>query len=145
MATSEQILKVQRILPSAKLPVRSSPGAAGYDLFAGHDRAIPPLGKSLVPTGLRIILPPGTYGQIAPRSGLALHYFIDIGAGIIDEDYRGEIGVLMFNFSNQTFKVRQGDRIAQLIIQKYVSVEIQECPVQEETQRGSQGFGSTGR
>ena len=75
-------------------------------------------GKCLVKTGLAMALPPGCYGRVAPRSGLALKKFIDVGAGVIDSDYRGKLGVILFNFSNEDFVINMGDRIAQLIFEK---------------------------
>lgn len=89
-------------------------------------------------------LPLGTYGRIAPRSGLAAKHFIDIGAGVIDSDYRGEVKVLMFNFSEEEFKVSVGDRIAQLIVEKYTRTEIEEVTDLTDSERGAGGFGSTG-
>jgi dUTP pyrophosphatase len=95
-------------------------------------------------TDIAVAIPEGHYGRVAPRSGLALKNFIDVGAGVIDADYRGPIGVLIFNFGDVSFKIGRGDRIAQLILERistpYVEV-VQELP---ETERGSGGFGSTG-
>ncbi|KAJ1553883.1 Deoxyuridine 5'-triphosphate nucleotidohydrolase [Nowakowskiella sp. JEL0078] len=125
----------------AKLPNRGSAGAAGYDLCACKEALIPAKGKAIVPTGISIALPPGTYGRVAPRSGLAVKHFLDVGAGVIDADYRGLVGVVMFNFVTFClvlaklfltllfFKVQQGERIAQLIIERcaipeVVSVEV---------------------
>ena len=79
---------------------------------------VPVHGKCLVKTGLAMALPPGCYGRRAPRSGLALKKFIDVGAGVIDADYRGEVGAVLFNFGNKDFVVNMGDRIAQLIFEK---------------------------
>lgn len=80
---------------------------------------ISPRGKALISTGISVQIPIGNYGRIAPRSGLAVKHFIDVGAGVVDADYRGEVRVLLFNFGEEEFKVSQGDRIAQLIIEKY--------------------------
>ena len=103
---------------NAKLPVRGSSGAAGYDLSAAESAVVPAHGKCLVKTGIAIAIPPDCYGRIAPRSGLAIKRFIDVGAGVIDSDYRGEIGVVLFNFSDEDFCISMGDRIAQLIFEK---------------------------
>ena len=89
-------------------------------------------------------IPHGNYGRIAPRSGLAAKNFIDIGAGVIDSDYRGEVKVLLFNFNTTPFTVNVGDRIAQLIIEKYTRTTIEEVEDLDATVRGEGGFGSTG-
>ena len=94
----DDVVTIQRVNVNAKLPVRSTSGAAGYDLSAAETAVVPPHGKCLVKTGLKMALPTGCYGRIAPRSGLAVKKFIDVGAGVIDADYRGEVGVVLFNF-----------------------------------------------
>ena len=106
------ILKVQKLSNNAALRKRSTDGAAGYDLCASQDYTIPAGGKGLVKTGLSISFPTGLYTKIAPRSGLALKKFIDVGAGVVDSDYRGEVGVVLFNHGDQDFQVKMGDRIA---------------------------------
>ena len=106
------VLKVQKLTNNAALPKRSTEGAAGYDLCAAQDCTIPASGKGLVKTGLSISFPPGLYARIAPRSGLALKRFIDVGAGVVDADYRGEVGVVLFNHGDQDFEIKMGDRIA---------------------------------
>ena len=85
--------------------VRGIEGVAGYDLAAAQTAIVPARGKCLVKTGLAMALPPGSYGRLAPRSGLALKHFIDVGTGVIDSDYRGELGVILFNFSDNDFVV----------------------------------------
>ena len=112
------IVTIKRVNVNAKLPVRGTSGAAGYDLSAAQAAVVPAHGKCLVKTGLKMALPTGCYGRIAPRSGLALKKFIDIGAGVIDADYRGEVGVVLFNFGSEDFVVNMGDRIAQLIFER---------------------------
>ena len=89
-------------------------------------------------------LPPGCYGRIAPRYGLALKKFIDVGLGVIDADYKGELGVILFNFGSEDFAVNMGDKIAQLIFEKIKTPEIKEVNELEETGRGSKGYSSTG-
>ena len=89
-------------------------------------------------------LPPGCYGRIGPRSGLALKKFIDLGASVIDSDYRGELGVVLFNFANEDFIVNMGDKIAQLIFEEIKTLEIKETDSLEEPGWGSKGYGSTG-
>ena len=98
------------------LPVRGSAGAVGYDFCAANNCIIPSRGKGTVETGLAVSLPPGTYTRIAPRSGLAIRNFIDVGAGVVDSDYRGKIKVILFNHSAEDFAIQAGDRIAQLIL-----------------------------
>ena len=138
------ILKVQRLNNNAALPKRSTEGAAGYDLCAAHDCIIPAGGKGLVKTGLSISFPVGLYARIAPRSGLALKKFIDVGAGVVDRDYRGDVGVILFNHGDQEFQVKMGDRIAQLILEKIDTPPVEEVQGHDSTVRGAGGFGSTG-
>jgi dUTP pyrophosphatase len=103
---------VKKLVEKARLPIIGSIHAAGYDLHSIEDTVVPAKGKALVGTGLAFGIPEGNYGRIAPRSGLAAKNFIDVGAGVIDSDYRGEVKVLLFNFSDVEFKVAEGDRIA---------------------------------
>ncbi|XP_036156594.1 deoxyuridine 5'-triphosphate nucleotidohydrolase, mitochondrial isoform X2 [Myotis myotis] len=110
-----------------------------------YDYTIPPMEKTLVKTDIQIALPSGCYGRVAPRSGLAAKHFIDVGAGVIDEDYRGNLGVVLFNFGKEKFEVKKGDRIAQLICERIFYPEIEEVQVLDDTERGSGGFGSTGK
>ena len=138
------VLKVQKLNNNAALPKRSTEGAAGYDLCASHNCTIPAGGKGLVKTGLSISFPVGLYARIAPRSGLALKRFIDVGAGVVDSDYRGDVGVVLFNHGDQEFQVKMGDRIAQLILEKIDTPPVEEVQGLDQTVRGSGGFGSTG-
>ena len=85
---------------------------------------VPARGKALVGTGLAFGIPEGNYGRIAPRSGLAAKFCIDVGAGVIDSDYRGEVKVLLFNYSDVAFDFKEGDRVAQMIIEKYTMTQI---------------------
>ncbi|CAI2166419.1 16060_t:CDS:2 [Funneliformis geosporum] len=137
-------LLVKRLTSKAKLPFRGSGQAAGYDLFSAADMVIPAEGKALIPTDLSIGIPAGTYGRVAPRSGLALKNFIDCGAGVIDPDYRGPLGVLLFNHSKLDHQVKEGDRIAQLILERIRTPNVIEVDELEGTERGLNGFGSTG-
>ncbi len=138
-------LKVHLLSPSAKLPTKGTKLSAGYDLFASEHVTVPPQGRVIVPTGISIELPSGTYGRVAPRSGLAVKHGIDIGAGVIDEDYRGPVGVVLFNLGTSEFVVNPGDRVAQLIVTPYASPDIVQVATSTATDRGSGGFGSTGR
>ena len=118
MKIDEGVVKIKRTNVNAKLPVRGTAGSAGYALAAAQAAVVPAHGKCLVKTGLSMALPPGCYGRIAPRSGSALKKFIDVGAGIIDADYCGEVGMILFNFGKEDFVVHMGDKIAQLIFRK---------------------------
>ncbi|KJA24596.1 hypothetical protein HYPSUDRAFT_53662 [Hypholoma sublateritium FD-334 SS-4] len=137
-------LLVKRLSEKATIPTRGSALAAGYDLYSAEKKLIPAHGKALVDTQLSIAVPHGTYGRVAPRSGLASKFMIDTGAGVIDADYRGVVFVLLYNLSDKDFQVEQGDRIAQLILERIYTPEILEVDDLEETIRGAGGFGSTG-
>jgi len=130
----------------ARIPVRGSDGAAGYDVSCLSDFTIEPGSRALVGTGISIELPAGAYGRLAPRSGLAVRHGIHVGAGVIDADYRGEIKVLLFNQGSETFRATAGDRVAQLILESIRVLPVKECTEQAlaKTERGASGFGSTG-
>jgi dUTP pyrophosphatase len=139
------MLNVKKLNGLANLPRKGTSGAAGFDLFSVEDLVIYPGSRALVPLGLSIQVPLGTYGRIAPRSGLAVKYGIQVGAGVIDSDYTGEVMVLLFNHGTDNFQIKTGDRIAQLVIEKIVdNVEVRLVEDMTETDRGSGGFGSTG-
>jgi dUTP pyrophosphatase len=129
-------------------PNYETEGAAGMDLRANIEEAITlkPLERAIVKTGLFIALPIGFEAQVRPRSGLAAKKGITVlnSPGTVDADYRGEIGVILVNLSNEEFVINDGERIAQLIIAKHERVNWQEVEVLSETERGSGGFGSTG-
>ncbi|KAL4916961.1 dUTPase-like protein [Aspergillus aurantiobrunneus] len=137
-------LQVKKLTPAARAPTRGSAFAAGYDLYSAKEIIIPAKGKALVDTGLAIAVPEGTYGRVAPRSGLASKHFIDTGAGVIDADYRGEVKVLLFNFSDLDFTIKEGDRIAQLVLERIYTPEVTVVEELAESVRGAGGFGSTG-
>uniref|UniRef100_A0A5B6ZE11 Deoxyuridine 5'-triphosphate nucleotidohydrolase n=1 Tax=Davidia involucrata TaxID=16924 RepID=A0A5B6ZE11_DAVIN len=138
------LLRVKKLSEKAVLPARASPLSAGYDLSSAFETKVPARGKALVPTDLSIAIPEGTYARIAPRSGLAWKHSIDVGAGVIDADYRGPVGVILFNHSEIDFEVNVGDRIAQLIIEKIMTPDVTEVDDLDSTVRGVGGFGSTG-
>ena len=140
----EAPLKVHRLNDAATLPARGSDHAAGYDIAAGEAKEIAAGERAVVMTGLKIAVPPGCYGRIAPRSGLAVKKGIDVGAGVIDADYRGELGVVLFNFGKEAFTVNPGDRIAQLVLERIATPAVEEVQELDETARGEGGFGSTG-
>lgn len=137
-------LLVKRLSEKATLPTRGSPLSAGYDLYSAERKVIPAHGKALIDTQISIAVPVGTYGRVAPRSGLASKFMIDTGAGVIDADYRGVVFVLLFNLSDKDFQVEEGDRVAQLILEKIHTAEVLEVQDLDETIRGAGGFGSTG-
>lgn len=138
------ILRFAKLSEHAFSPVKGSVKAAGFDLKSAYDIVVPARGKAIVKTDIQIELPKGCYGRIAPRSGLAAKNFIDIGAGVVDEDYRGNLGVVMFNHADVDFQVAKGDRIAQLICERIFYPELVESESLTDTERGSGGFGSTG-
>lgn len=138
-------MKVQKIHPDAMLPTRGSEKAAGLDLHAVEDCLLHGNERLLISTGIAVEIPPNHYGRIAPRSSLAVKNGIDVLAGVVDEDYRGEVKVALINHSKTPLEIKKGDRIAQLIITKIELVEIEEVESLEETERAAGGFGSTGK
>lgn len=137
-------LKVKKLTKEACIPTRGSGGAVGYDLYSVDDVVVPPTHRALVSTGIAIVVPAGVYGRVAPRSGLAIRNGIQIGAGVIDPDYTGEVKVVLFNHSHADFLIKKGDRIAQLILERCETPRVEEIGALEETERGAGGFGSTG-
>ena len=138
------MLKVLRLSENATLPTRGSPLAAGADLYSAENVCVPARGIHIVKTDIAIICPKGTYGRVAPRSGLTVQHSIDVGAGVIDADYRGNVGVVLFNHGDCDFQVRIGDRIAQLILERILMPIIKDVDCVDPTQRGESGFGSSG-
>jgi len=132
-----------------KLPNYESEGAAGMDLSADIDSdiIIKPLERSLIPTGIAISLPEDLEAQIRPRSGLAIKHGITLlnSPGTIDSDYRGEIKVILVNLSNDNFRIKPYDRIAQIIFSQFEKAEFEITENLDETDRGNSGFGSTGK
>jgi dUTP pyrophosphatase len=138
------ILLVKRLSENAKLPYRATDGSAGLDLCASESTDIPSGTRRVVMTDLALAIPSGHYGRIAPRSGLAFKFGIDICAGVIDSDYRGPVGCVLANAGTETFCIKQGDRIAQLILERVSTPRVVETSNLDETMRGAGGFGSTG-
>jgi dUTP pyrophosphatase len=136
-----EILKVKKLNDLATLPSKGSPKAAAYDLCSTEDYTLMPMERKLFKTGLSIAIPNGMYGRIAPRSGLAFKDGIDVLAGVVDEDYRGEVGVVLINFSTTEKKFKIGDKIAQMIFEFYNIVDIVEVKELDETVRGERGLG----
>ena len=139
-------LRVKRLSSSATLPVRAHPADAGLDLHSAVDLDIPPGETRLVGTGLALELPPGTEAQVRPRSGLALTHSVTVlnTPGTIDEGYRGEVGIILINHGQRVFEVRRGMKVAQLVVQPTLAVEIVAVDALSDTSRGERGFGSTG-
>jgi|SRR6056300_1684903 dUTP pyrophosphatase len=137
-------LGVKKLGYDSILPTRGSDGAVGYDLYSNCDGVIAKGKRGVVSTGIAISPPPGVYGRVAPRSGLAMKNGIQIGAGVIDPDYTGEISVIIFNMGDTDFEVKKGDRVAQLILERCETPPVEEISLLEETERGDGGFGSTG-
>jgi len=138
-------LRFAKLSEHARAPTRGSFVAAGYDLYAAEEMVIEPGKRACVKTDIQIEVPDGTYGRVAPRSGLAAKHGIDVGAGVVDKDYRGNVMVLLFNFGDAAFNVARGDRIAQLVLEKICMAELEELPTLDVTERGDGGFGSTGK
>ena len=149
--TPQVLVKQEAEARDLPLPAYETEGSVGLDLRAAvpaDEPCVIEAGKwKLVPTGLRIALPHGYEAQVRPRSGLALRHGIGVlnSPGTIDEDYRGEIGVILFNFGEEPFTVSRGDRIAQVVVQRAVRLEWKACEELAATSRGDGGFGHTGR
>jgi len=141
--TKEQAIKYMELAPTAKPPNKATPMSAGFDLFASMPSTIPPNSRKLIKTDIAIAIPKGHYGRVAPRSSLATKYNLDIGAGVIDADYRGEIKILLMNNGNAHYTVNVGDKIAQVIIEKISTMDLQKVFKMPSTQRGTKGFGSS--
>jgi dUTP pyrophosphatase len=147
-ADKKTVVKIRKKAPEAALPSYETGGASGMDLraFTGEDIVIPPLGRAKLPTGLFMEIPPGYEGQVRPRSGLALRSGVTVlnSPGTIDCDYRGELEVILINLGAEPFTVKNGDRIAQLVISPVLRAGLAEAAILSETKRGGGGFGSTG-
>ena len=129
----------------AKPPTQGTQFSAGYDLYAAEEVTVPRFGRKLIKTNVSMAIPMNHYGRIAPRSGLAYKNGIDILAGVIDSDYRGDIGVILYNTdSNSDFEVKIGDKIAQIIIEHCSSINFVKTETLPITKRGEGGYGHTG-
>ena len=147
-----KMLYVDKIVKNAKLPEKAHNSDAGYDIFSVEKVAIPAKQRAIIHTGIKLetdvsklIIPPVTmYWRIAPRSGLACKHGIDVLAGVVDINYRGEIMVCLFNSSDEEYTVAAGDKIAQMIPTIALTMQVQEAKISDKTDRGSKGFGSSG-
>lgn len=138
-------IKTKLLSKEARLPKQATSFSAGYDLFAAEDAVVPSLGRKLIKTNVSMAIPINYYGRIAPRSGLAYKNGIDVLAGVIDSDYRGDIGVILYNTDSiENFSVNIGDRIAQIIIEPCSNVDFIICENLASTNRGESGYGHSG-
>jgi dUTP pyrophosphatase len=140
------ILKVKKLAPDAILPQYAHPGDAGLDLFSNQAVELGPGESRMVKTGISIELPPGTEGQVRPRSGLAAKHAVTVlnSPGTVDAGYRGEVCVILINHGRQPFAVEKGMKIAQMLVTPVLTVDVEEVRELTDTQRGAGGFGSTG-
>ena len=142
-------IKIKKLNDSAQMPFRATSGSAGADLFSclEADVILKPAERKLIPTGLIIEIPEGYGGFVFPRSSLASKHGISLSncVGVIDSDYRGELKIAVINHSDESFVIKNGDRIAQLVIIPVCSAEFIEDDSLSETERGEGGFGSTGK
>ena len=136
--------KIKKLNDTAVMPQWNNK-SAGCDLSSTEFYTLKPGERKLFKTGLSIAIPSGLYGRIAPRSGLAYKHGIDVMAGVIDEDYRGEIGVILINLGQEDKTIFVGDKIAQLIFENYTRIDFEETDSLDETTRGAGGYGSTDR
>jgi dUTP pyrophosphatase len=132
-----------------QLPAYATPQSAGMDLRANIDATITlkPMERKLIPTGLFMALPEGYEAQVRPRSGLALKHGITVlnSPGTIDADYRGEVGVILINLSQEDFIINDGERIAQMVIARHETADFEQVEVLDDTERGEGGYGHTGK
>ena len=138
------ILKVKKLYSDSMIPTRGSKGAAGLDLYAHSGGNIPAGERVKIPTGIAMEIPKEHYGDVRSRSGMYINDGLEV-EGTIDSDYRGEVYVMMHNRSDEDITIRLGDRIAQIVIQAYEQCEVVEADELSETERGTRGFGSTGK
>lgn len=138
--STEQLIKVKKLHANAQIPTYGSDEAAGMDLYACEDGVVPAYGRLLVPTGIALTLPRGTAGLIWPRSKLSNKYGIDVLAGVVDSDYRGDVGVILLNTTPHEFTFEQGDRIAQMVVQPIKQLPLHQVSALEGSERGKAGI-----
>lgn len=140
-------MKIQIVTDSNLLPAYALTGDAGMDLRAAETKTVAPSGRTLISTGVKLGLPDDVVALVHPRSGLALKQGVTVlnAPGTIDSNYRGDIGVILYNTSDEPFEVNIGDRVAQLVFQKVLTVEFEQVDALSDSVRGSGGFGSTGK
>ena len=138
-------LPYTKLLPTACMPTCATPKSVGLDLYSPTSVLILAHGKILIDTGIAFQIPMGYYGRIAPRSGLAIHHHIHVGAGVVDPDYTGSVHVLLMNLSSQDHVIEKNHHIAQMILEKVAYPVLCEVPQMLPTEHGANGFGSTGQ
>jgi len=143
MPTTPDVLRFKQLDPRAVLPRRGSALAAGLDVCSIEDVELQPKQRATVRTGLAVAIPPGFYGRVAPRSGLAAKNGLDVLAGVIDSDYRGEIGCVLYNTGDEVIALPAGSKICQLVVEQIITPEAAWVIDLDETARGAAGFGST--
>jgi|ETNvirnome_2_130_1030620.scaffolds.fasta_scaffold03661_3 deoxyuridine 5'-triphosphate nucleotidohydrolase len=138
-------LKVMKTHPKAKLPKRAHSSDSGYDIYSVEDAVVPARGSVVVPVGLQLsYITPGYWFRVEPRSGLGFKRNIQPHLGIIDNGYRGDLGIKLYNFSDANVTLTEGSRIAQLVLYPHITATISEADKIDATERGEAGFGSTG-
>ena len=141
-------MRVKLLSENATVPTRGSNESAGWDLYAAEDTIVPARGKAIIATDIAVAITTGYYGRIAPRSGMSWKNHTDIGAGVVDSDYRGPVGVVMFNHADTDLQITKDDRVAQMVIEKINTAPLLLVPdgmELDDTERGEGGFGSTGK
>lgn len=144
MSSHLDVLRFKQLDPQATLPARGSAFSAGLDICSIEDLVIGPHQRATARTGLAVAIPHGFYGRVAPRSGLAAKHGLDVLAGVIDSDYRGELCCLLYNTGDVSIALPAGSKICQLIIEKIIAPKAVWSNDLDETARGAGGFGSTG-
>ena len=143
MQNKLDVLRFKRLDPRAVLPKRGSRLAAGFDVCSIEEITLGPHERVLARTGLAVAIPEGFYGRVAPRSGLAVKIGLDVLAGVIDSDYRGELCCVLYNTSYADMSLPAGSKICQLIVEQIITPEAEWATDLDETARGAGGFGST--
>lgn len=143
MPATLDVLRFKQLDSRAVLPARGSALAAGLDITTIEDLEIQPKQRALALTGLAVAIPPGFYGRVAPRSGLAVKQGLDVLAGVIDSDYRGELRCVLYNTGDEPIRLPAGSKICQLIVEQIITPEATWASDLDATARGAGGFGST--
>jgi dUTP pyrophosphatase len=138
------MVQVKLLTKNSKIPTRNNPNDAGLDLYSSEALLIGGQRWAAVSAGISISIPDGYYARIAPRSGLAYKYGIDVFAGVVDSGYRGEIKVILYNAGKEDYLINEGDKIAQLIIEKCYIWDVVAADILDDSARGERGFGSSG-
>lgn len=144
MTSPLDVLRFKQLDDRAVLPTRGSAFSAGLDIYSIEDFVIGPRERAIARTGLAVAIPPGFYGRVAPRSGLAANHGLDVLAGVIDADYRGELCCVLYNTSDSAITLAAGTKVCQLLIEKIITPKAAWVNDLDETARGAGGFGSTG-